>query len=226
MKKTKDDPASLAKRQWPRFNPENIPTLKGITLNQGNEAHVVDISRGGALVETDVRLRPQMKIVFKVLTTQGTFRITGSVLRSSIKSLQGTPIYQSAIVFENPLTMLDDLEPMEAEVEKSSVYAEADKEIEMETEELSGAETAAETNAGASGTAVETVQVSTAAQTVFETPDIFESGVVDNPPSLNAYRPEAEDKPVISDDDGFILNVIAPGGFGVSFDSSDGLNDW
>jgi hypothetical protein len=140
MKKTKDDSEAIARRQWPRLNPENIPFLKGITLNQGNEAHVVDISRGGALIETDVRLRPQMKIVFKVITTQGTFRITGSVLRSSIKSLQGTPIYQSAIVFENPLTMLDDLEPPVVSVDAA---AEAEEPVEQVTQ---AEETPAETD--------------------------------------------------------------------------------
>ena len=121
MKKTKKDEAALAaQRQWPRLNPDNTPSLKGITLSQGNEAQVVDISRGGALIETDVRLCPQTKIGFKVQTTEGTFRITGSVLRSSIKSLQGTPIYQSAIVFENPLTILDGLDPANAVLENSA----------------------------------------------------------------------------------------------------------
>jgi hypothetical protein len=86
-------------------------------MTQGNTARVVDISRGGALIETDVRLCPQTKIVFKVLMEQGDFRVTGAVLRSSIKSLQGTPIYQSAIVFENPLTVLDDIDPSKTVLE-------------------------------------------------------------------------------------------------------------
>ena len=105
----KNEAALIAKRQHVRISPENTPDLKGIALNQGTMARVVDISRGGALIETDVRLVPQQKIGFKVQLTQGDFRVTGSVLRSSIKSLQG-PIYQSAIIFENPLTVLDNLE--------------------------------------------------------------------------------------------------------------------
>ena len=112
MKKTEDDELAI-RRQWVRLNPDNTPALKGITLTQGTKARIVDISRGGALIETDVRLCPQTKIGFKVLLEHGDFRVTGSVLRSSIKSLQGKPIYQSAIVFENPLTILDGLEPDE-----------------------------------------------------------------------------------------------------------------
>jgi len=117
--KKEDDESLATKRQWTRLSPENTPSLKGIALTQGNTARVIDISRGGALIETDVRLCPQTKITFKVLLEQGDFRITGSVLRSSIKSLQGAPIYKSAIVFENPLTVLDDLEPAKAEIEGS-----------------------------------------------------------------------------------------------------------
>ncbi|MCL2878288.1 MAG: PilZ domain-containing protein [Acidobacteria bacterium] len=116
MKKAYDI-AAPTKRQWTRLSPENTPSLKGIALTQGNTARVIDISRGGALIETDVRLCPQTKITLKVLLEQGDYRITGSVLRSSIKSLTGTPIYKSAIVFENPLTALDSLEPAKAEVE-------------------------------------------------------------------------------------------------------------
>ena len=118
MKKEQDEDFA-AKRQWKRFSPENTPALKGIALTQGNTARVVDISRGGALIETDVRLCPQTKIGFKILMEQGDFRITGSVLRSSIKSLKGTPIYQSAIVFENQLTVLDDIQPAQTQVEGS-----------------------------------------------------------------------------------------------------------
>jgi len=118
MKKERDE-ALAANRQHTRLSPENTPELKGIALTQGNTARVVDISRGGALIETDVRLCPQTKISFKVLMEQGDIRITGSVLRSSIKSLKGTPIYESAIVFEHPLTLLDELQAGKAAVEAS-----------------------------------------------------------------------------------------------------------
>jgi len=112
----KKDEALTNKRQHTRISPEDTPDLKGIALTQGTTARVIDISRGGALIETDVRLVPQQKIGFKVQLTQGDFRVMGSVLRSSIKSLKG-PIYQSAIVFENPLTVLDDLKPVNAILE-------------------------------------------------------------------------------------------------------------
>ena len=278
MKKTKDDADAIARRQWPRLNPANIPFLKGITLNQGNEAQVVDISRGGALIETDVRLRPQMKIVFKVITTQGTFRITGSVLRSSIKSLHGTPVYQSAIVFENPLTMMDDLEPPATDASAGAVAAaevtdtEPTSEEEMpmateaaaETEAATEAEAAAEVEVklneaatlmpdpnpepelepdlampakfmiGAMESTAETAKTLQAPELptpappreVFERPDIFESEAVNNPAPSDSGNPGAEDGPVAKHEDVLVFNVVAPEGLGISFESSEALNDW
>ncbi|MBP1625043.1 MAG: hypothetical protein H6Q07_3065 [Acidobacteria bacterium] len=70
---------------------------------------MVNISRGGVLLETDVRLRPQMKILLKLVTSDGTIKMEGHILRSSISSLNGVPRYQSAIEFEHPFHMLDDL---------------------------------------------------------------------------------------------------------------------
>lgn len=97
------------RRRWPRLKPSAIPFLKGVALSQGTEAQAIDISRGGMLLETEVRLRPQMKIHLKLVTSEGVVKIEGCVLRSSITSLNGVPKYQSAIAFENPFHMLDDL---------------------------------------------------------------------------------------------------------------------
>jgi len=117
MKKIKNDTVLTTKRQWDRRKPDETPSLKGIALTQGKTARVVNISRGGALIETDVRLCPQTKVGFKVLMDYGDFRITGSVLRSAIKSLKGAPIYQSAIVFDNPMDVLDGIDPARASVD-------------------------------------------------------------------------------------------------------------
>jgi hypothetical protein len=61
------------------------------------------------LLETEVRLTPQMKIHLKLVTSDGVINLEGSVLRSSISSLTGAPRYQSAIAFERPFHLLDNL---------------------------------------------------------------------------------------------------------------------
>jgi len=97
------------RRRWPRLKPSAVPFLKAVTLSQRTEVQAIDISRGGMLLETEVRLRPQMKIFLKLVTSEGIIKMEGSVIRSSITSLAGVPKYQSAIAFEHPFHMLDDL---------------------------------------------------------------------------------------------------------------------
>jgi hypothetical protein len=109
LKKNKKDFSEDSRRQYPRLKPAAIPFLKSVAFNQGCEAQVVNISRGGILLETDVRLRPQMKILLKLVTSDGVVKMEGQILRSSIRSLSGVPRYQSAIAFEHPFHMLDDL---------------------------------------------------------------------------------------------------------------------
>ncbi len=107
-------------RKWPRFTPEQVPSLKGITSNQGAELQVINISRGGALLETRMRLAPGTRIMLKVVTVEGVIQIAGQVLRSSISSLEGAPKYQSAVAFESPLHILDDLTEQTISLPKQS----------------------------------------------------------------------------------------------------------
>jgi len=93
------------RRQAPRLSPEKVTSL----ISVSTEMRVVNISRGGALLETEARLVPGTRIVLKVVTVEGAIRIAGQVLRSSVSSLIGNPKYQSAVAFETPLGILDDI---------------------------------------------------------------------------------------------------------------------
>jgi hypothetical protein len=109
MKRKKRDLSEDNRRQYPRLTPSAVPFLKSVVFNQGCGAHVVNISRGGILLETEVRLRPQMKILLKLVTSDGVIKMEGHILRSFVSSLNGIPRYKSAIAFEHPFHMLDDL---------------------------------------------------------------------------------------------------------------------
>jgi hypothetical protein len=109
LQRNKKESSEADRRQYPRLKPTAVPFLKSVAFNQGFDAHVVNISRGGILLETEVRLRPQMKIFLKLVTSDGVIKMEGHILRSSISALNGVPRYQSAIAFEHPFHMLDDL---------------------------------------------------------------------------------------------------------------------
>jgi hypothetical protein len=120
MKSKKRTFSGSDRRQAPRLNPSAVPFLKSVTFNQGTEAQVIDISRGGMLLETDVRLRPFMKILLKIVTSSSIFKTTGCVLRSTIVSINGNPRYQSAIAFEDSFQMMDKLK-LSQEMQSSNI---------------------------------------------------------------------------------------------------------
>jgi len=95
------------RRQYPRLKPSEVPGLKSAELSQGADIEIVNISRGGMLLETETRLGPDFKIILKVATNKGPFRVEGVVLRSAICSLNGRPMYRSAVKFKKPFELLD-----------------------------------------------------------------------------------------------------------------------
>lgn len=115
MKSKKRNNSIPNRRLYPRLAPSAVPALKSVSFSQGDEVNVVDISRGGILLETEVRLRPQMKILLKLVTSEGILKVDGHILRSSICSLKKIPLYKSAIAFDKPLEFIDKFDRMSAE---------------------------------------------------------------------------------------------------------------
>jgi hypothetical protein len=95
------------RRLSPRLKAEDVPFLKSVELYQGKEIQIVNISRGGILIETETRLRPDFKIMLTLVTTEGIYKRDGMILRSSISSLNGIPKYRTAIAFKQPFELMD-----------------------------------------------------------------------------------------------------------------------
>jgi|GEM_PF-3300039 len=95
------------RRLSPRLKAEDVPFLKSVELYQGKEIQIVNISRGGILIETETRLRPDFKVMLTLVTTEGVYKRDGTILRSSISSLSGVPKYRTAIAFKQPFELMD-----------------------------------------------------------------------------------------------------------------------
>jgi hypothetical protein len=95
-------------RRWPRFNISEVPSIKGISLNSGARIKVVNMSRGGALLQTRRRIARGTEINLNLNMAEGTVQLTGLVLRSSISSLKGIPQYHAAVAFDRPLKIFDE----------------------------------------------------------------------------------------------------------------------
>jgi hypothetical protein len=120
------------RRQSHRLKPSDVPFLRSVSFNQGSEVHVLNISRGGMLLETDVRLRPRTRILVQLTTNRGIFETAGNVLRCAIVSLKEGPTYRSAISFENPFHLMDGIGANTAEQyqnAKSMATADRDESI-------------------------------------------------------------------------------------------------
>lgn len=102
MQHKKDVLTDCAERNTsPRLPPEAFPSLKGAFLRGGASVKLIDISSGGALVESEVRLAPNTKICLEITSTEGTFMLQGRIVHSTISQLRGGPRYRSGIDFDN-----------------------------------------------------------------------------------------------------------------------------
>ncbi len=96
----------IERRTSPRLPPSAIPSLKSISLSSGPEVVLINISRGGALLESDRRLRPSTKICLRLVTAETVHQVWGRVLRSQVSGLVGGLHYQSAVAFDQELALL------------------------------------------------------------------------------------------------------------------------
>ena len=109
------------RRNYPRLKPSDLPFLKKVEFSKGSKIEIINISRGGLLLETASRLGPDLKIQVKIMTTEGVFEMEGITLRSSVFSLKGAPRYRTAIIFKKPFELMDKVKdiPEQAVQEKT-----------------------------------------------------------------------------------------------------------
>jgi hypothetical protein len=73
-------------------------------VQPGHRARLIDVSAGGALIETSLRLLPGSSIELQVETGTDRARLRGQVLRCSVVRLRPTWVcYRGAIAFDRHL---------------------------------------------------------------------------------------------------------------------------
>jgi hypothetical protein len=87
--------------------PSAIPALKGVRLVAGPEVRLINISRGGALIESDSRLTPGSNLCLRLVTAESVYLLRGRVLRSRVATLTHSVLrYQSALTFDEEFRIL------------------------------------------------------------------------------------------------------------------------
>jgi hypothetical protein len=96
------------RRAHPRHTVYELDWLQTIRLKNGPPVSLVDLSAGGALFETSLRLRPGSTAALRIagrdlVETTAAFE----VLRSEISSLAPGPVYRAACLFDRALALPD-----------------------------------------------------------------------------------------------------------------------
>jgi PilZ domain len=106
------------RRSDPRFEWASEEITRA-TLRPGCTVHIVDVSAGGALLQTERPLRPGARVHFQIVTKLRAFSLVAKVLRCEVwmlDSLQGIT-YRGALQFEQRCDFLWEGEtPMESVV--------------------------------------------------------------------------------------------------------------
>ncbi|HYK90265.1 MAG TPA: PilZ domain-containing protein [Acidobacteriota bacterium] len=103
------------RRSSPRLPPAAFPSLKGVCLVSGTEVVLINISKGGALLECAERLAPSTRVSLRVITSEGIIQLYGQILRSTISHLNGGLRYRSAVAFEQEFPLQPEATPSESQ---------------------------------------------------------------------------------------------------------------
>jgi hypothetical protein len=99
------------RRQTPRHRHADDHGVVSMRLRPGHLAKLVDVSAGGALIETSHRLLPGTSVELHLETGSDRTSIRGRVLRCAVVRLQPSWVcYRGAIGFERHLPWLVDEE--------------------------------------------------------------------------------------------------------------------
>ena len=95
----------IDRRRTVRRSRAELVWLRGLRLRPGLEVALLDLSAGGALVETRSRLRPGGRAVLRLTSASGSWNVSGEVLRSWVAALEPERgvVYRGALVFDEAL---------------------------------------------------------------------------------------------------------------------------
>lgn len=97
----------VERRRHVRCPAGDFAWLRAVRLRPRVEVVLMELSSGGALVETATRLRPGMKTVLQLTTRSGELRASGGVVRAWVSDIvpdRGV-LYRGALRFDRPIDL-------------------------------------------------------------------------------------------------------------------------
>ncbi|HTL02336.1 MAG TPA: PilZ domain-containing protein [Vicinamibacterales bacterium] len=97
---------TIERRAWPRVDTLTCTDMARGKLRPGRPAHIVDVSAGGALIETDWRLLPGTRVELQVGEPVALYKVNARILRCHVAQLdRGRIRYRGALVFDEHLPL-------------------------------------------------------------------------------------------------------------------------
>ncbi|MGE3179466.1 MAG: PilZ domain-containing protein [Vicinamibacterales bacterium] len=101
-----DATSGADRRAHPRHTLAEIPFVSKVRLKYGPAVTLVDLSCGGAQIETtNFRLQPGSAVVLELTGPEGDLAVPAQVLRCQLANLLPEPVYRGALVFRQPLDL-------------------------------------------------------------------------------------------------------------------------
>jgi PilZ domain len=98
---------TVERRAWTRVEAVNTSGMARGKLKPGRPAQIVDVSAGGALIETEWRLLPGARVELQVGEPVALCHVKARILRSHIARLHRDRVhYRGALAFEDQLPFL------------------------------------------------------------------------------------------------------------------------
>lgn len=89
------------RRSFPRHSMSELSWLDDVRLKYGPAVTLIDLSAGGAQIETSGHpLQPGATVVVEITANDETFVVPSRVLRAQVSSLAGCPTYRGALAFK------------------------------------------------------------------------------------------------------------------------------
>jgi hypothetical protein len=96
--------AELERRAWPRTLTIDHLEMANGRVRPGRPARIVDVSPGGALIETEWRLLPGTRVELQVGEPVALYKVKGRIVRCHVSLLDRERIrYRGALAFEEQL---------------------------------------------------------------------------------------------------------------------------
>jgi hypothetical protein len=102
------DQSSDNRRHHRRLTPAEVPSVTRVRIKYGPAVKLIDLSTGGAQIETvNFRLQPGSTVVVEITSREGELSIPAQVLRCQLSSLLPETVYRGSLIFKRPLDFKD-----------------------------------------------------------------------------------------------------------------------